>query len=227
MADEPVTPTPPDLAGYPTADELARGYRNSSAEAKRLAAENQRLQEQLQGLAANPRPDIPQRGRPEDQLRDYGIPVDVMEQFVNERVGQALAPLARGFEARGKVLQDYPDYNKFEAEVAQFINSDPDLSQRYARMFTADPAGAMELAFLKYGESKRRSAPAGSPPNPQEIVDASLPGGRPGESRRVGSGEESDVQEAWAQFQKTGSPRDVEAFVKARLRQVIPDSHFQ
>jgi hypothetical protein len=224
MADENVTPTPtPDYAGYPSSDELVKGYRNSSAEAKRLVAENQRLHE---FLAANQRPEIPQRNRPEDRLAEFGIPADALNEFVNERVGQALAPLARGFEARGRVLNDYPDYNKFEADVAQFVNSDPEFSQRYARMFSADPVAAMELAFLKFGESKRKSAPPATAPNPQEMADAALPGNRAGDTRRTGEGTNSDVDEAWANYQKTGSNRDAEAYAKARLKQAIPDEFF-
>jgi hypothetical protein len=227
MADENNTPTPtPDYAGYPSPDELVKGYRNSSAEAKRLAQENQRLQETLQGYAANQRQDIPQRQNAGDRLAEFGIPADALNDFVNERVGQALAPLAAGFQARGRVLNAYPDYNKYEAEVAEFVNSDPEFSQRYAKMFSADPVGAMELAFLKFGESKRHSAPAPAAPNAQEMADASLPGERAGESRRSDSSDQGAIEEAFKKYQQSGSQRDAEAFAKLRIKQVIPDSFF-
>ena len=225
MADENNTQTPaPDFAGYFNSEELVRGYRASSQEAKRLAAENQRLQEQFQ--QSTQRPDIPNRSRPEDRLAEFGIPADALNDFVNERVGQALRPLAEGFQARGRVLNEYPDYQKYEADVANFVNADPDFSQRYARMFSADPVAAMELAFLKFGESKRKGAPPPQAPNAQEMVDASLPGGRAGDSRRNESSDQGEIEEAFKRFQATGLQRDAEAFAKLRIRQAIPDSFF-
>lgn len=225
MADEQAPQTPaPDFAGYSSSEELARGYRASSAEAKRLAAENQRLQESWN--AANQRQDIPNRTRPEDRLAEFGIPADALNDFVNERVGQALAPLARGFEARSRVLNEYPDYTKYEADVANFINSDPEFSQQYNRIFSADPAGAMQLAFLKFGENRRKNAPTPSAPNAQEMADASLPGGRQGDSRRTESSEQGEIEEAFKRYQASGSQRDAEAYAKLRIKQVIPDSFF-
>jgi hypothetical protein len=228
MADENVTQTPaPDFAGYSNSDELARGYRASSQEAKRLAAENQRLQEQFQAAAANQRQDIPNRSRPEDRLAEFGIPADALNDFVNERVGQALRPLAEGFQARGRVLNEYPDYQKYEADVANFVNADPDFSQRYARMFSADPVAAMELAFLKFGEAKRKVAPTPTAPNAQEMAEASLPGGRAGDSRMTELSGQGEIEEAFKRYQASGSQRDAEAFAKLRIRQSISDSHFR
>jgi hypothetical protein len=226
MADENVTQTPaPDFAGYSSSEELARGYRASSQEAKRLAAENQRLQEAYQSAAVNQRQDIPNRTSPSDRLAEFGIPADALNEFVNERVGQALRPLAEGFQARGKVLNEYPDYQKYEAEVAEYVNSDPDFSQRYGRMFAADPAGAMQLAFLKFAESKRKTAPTPKAPNAQEMADASLPGERTGDTRRAGTSNQSNIDDAWKRYQQTGSTRDAEAFALARLHTIISDEH--
>lgn len=224
--DAPQTPAP-DYAGYSSVDELARGYRNSGSEAKRLAAENQRLQEQLQGYAANQRQDIPNRSRPEDRLAEFGIPADALNEFVIERVGQALAPLARGFEARNRVQTEYPDYMKYETDVANYIISDPEFSQQYNRIFAADPAGAMQLAFLKFGENKRKSVTVAPAPNAQEMVDASLPGGRAGDSRRTEQSTEGEIDEAFRRYQKSGSQQDAEAYAKLRIRQSIPDSFYQ
>jgi hypothetical protein len=224
MADENNNQTPaPDFAGYSSSEELARGYRASSQEAKRLAQENQRLQEAYQQAAVNQRQDIPNRSRPEDRLAEFGIPADALNDFVNERVGQALRPLAEGFQARGRVLNEYPDYQKYEADVANYINSDPEFSQQYGRIFAADPAGAMQLAFLKFGESKRKGAPPPIAPNAQEMMDASLPGERTGESRRSESGSQGAVEEAYKRYQQTGNSRDAETYAKLRLKQAIPD----
>ena len=124
-------------------------------------------------------------------------------------------------------MNEYPDYQKYEADVANFVNADPDFSQRYARMFSADPVAAMELAFLKFGESKRKGAPPPQAPNAQEMADASLPGGRAGDSRRTEQSAEGEIDEAFRRYQKSGSQQDAEAYAKLRIRQSIPDSFYQ
>ena len=221
-------PLNPDLAGYPTTEALVAGYRNSSAEAQRLRSENDKnnalLAQVLQnGLAGEPRRGVPDRSaRPEDRLTDMGIPVDALEQYVNERVQGALAPIARGMAARGKMVTDHPDYVQFENDVAQFIGSDPGLSQSYGKMFEANPEGAMEYAFLKFGESRRRIGTQSNGSARDGIADAAIPGGRTGEGRRTPT-QDSAIQEAFERYQKTGSSADAAAFAKARLRNVITD----
>jgi hypothetical protein len=125
------------------------------------------------------------------------------------------------------VVSEYPDYVTYEAEVNQFVQSDPEFSQRYARMFNADPVAAMELAFLKFGESRRKNVQPPAAPNAQEMVDASLPGERTGESRRAGEMGQSEVDEAYRKYQQSGTSQDAEAYAKLRLRQAIPDSFFR
>jgi len=82
---------------------------------------------------------------------------------------------------------------------------------------------AMELAFLKFGESKRKGAPPPQAPNAQEMADASLPGERTGESRRSVPQNQQDVESAWKNYQKSGSKADAEAFARARLKDVIKE----
>jgi hypothetical protein len=223
--DAPQTPAT-DLAGYSSVDELARGYRNSGNEAKRLAAENQRLQEQLQGYAANQRQDIPNRSRPEDRLAEFGIPVDAMEEFFTQRFGRALEPLANMANARNQVMSEYPDYVTFEQSVNEWVRSDPARSQDYDKRFAADPSGAMQLAFLKFGEAKRKTVQPPAP-NAQEMVDASLPGGRAGDSRRTEQSGHAEIEEAYRKYQASGSQKDAEAFAKLRIRQSIPGSFYE
>lgn len=224
MADENVTQTPaPDFAGYPNSDELARGYRNSSTEAKRLAAENQRLQEQLQGFAANQRPDIPNRSRPEDRLAEFGIPTDALEEFFVQRLGKAFEPLARAAQARPQVISEYPDYVTYETAVNDWVRSDPKRAAEYDNRFPGDPVGAMKLAFLEFGAEKRKTATP-TPQNAQEMADASLPGGRSGETRRPENySNAGDIAEAWKNYQKSGSRADAETYARARLKNVISE----
>tara|TARA_R110000868_G_scaffold241694_1_gene497199 strand:- start:839 stop:1552 length:714 start_codon:yes stop_codon:yes gene_type:complete len=220
-------PLNPDLAGYPDVPSLVNGYRNSGAEAKRLREEvtkrDDLLMQVMQNSAANQRT-VPDRrsSSPEDRLTEFGVPVDALNELVNNGIQRALQPIMRGVSARGKVVSDHPDYVQFEAEVARFIENDAELSQRYPKMFDADPEGAMEYAFLKFGESRRRTS---APPNGddrQGMHDAAIPSSRAGEGRRAPT-EDQAVRDAFERFQKTGSTRDAAAYAKTRLRSVIKD----
>jgi len=218
----------PDLAGYPSVDALVGGYRASGAEAKRLAEENLRLQREreqwMQVAAANPRQEVPQRpANPYDRLTEMGVPADAIREAIASEIQTAFQPLQRGFEARTQLLARYPDYTKFESDVASFVQSDPALNQTYQRMFTADPVGAFEYAFLKFGENRRRSHPNG---NGQEIQEdqahAQIPSARTGDARRIPT-TDARIDEAYRRYQQTGSPTDARAYAKARLANVISD----
>lgn len=226
-ANGPVAPLNPDLAGYPTPEALVAGYRNSSEEGKRQRERADKLEGLVTQLisaqtGSNSRSPVPDRGgSAEDRLTALGVPVDALEEYVGDRISKAFQPIANGMQARGRMVAERPDYIQFENEVARFIETDPDLNQRYPKMFEADPAGAMEYAFLKFGDSRRREAPA-----PMETVgnpvDASIPSSRGGESRRVPD-QSQELQSAFERYQKTGSPRDAEAYAKLRLRRVVSD----
>lgn len=226
MADEPNIPLNPDLAGYPTAEALVQGYRASGEEAKRLREQNQKLTDTLSTVlttqAANPRQHVDRSGRPEDRLTDMGVPVEALNEFFDSRLEAKLAPIARGMQARQQLVGNHPDYAQYETDVANFIAADPDLSARYPKLFDADPAGAMEYAFLKFGESRRRTA---EPPNGRErINDAQIPSSRTAEGRN-GADPNDRVQAAFEQWQRTGSTRDAAAFAQERLHGVIKDAH--
>jgi len=226
--EEQTTPQPqlnPDLAGYPNVEALVQGYRSSGEEAKRLREKADKLEglmtQMFEQQAANQRA-VPNRsGRPEDRLTEFGVPVDALDEFVAGRVAKAFEPVARGIQARQTIVGSHPDYVQFEQDVANFIGNDPDLSQRYPRMFEADPAAAMEYAFLKFSDSRRRSvgsqtqAVGGS-------VDASIPTSRGGDGRR-GPDADQDVRDAFERWQKSGSTTDAAAYARARLRTAISD----
>lgn len=214
----------PDLAGYQSVNDLAKGYRASSDEAKRLKARAELLEQQNRELLSA-RPNVPQRGNPADTLTEYGIPLEPLEAIINDRVARGVAaafePIARGASARNSILSEYPDYQKFEADVARYVESDPDVSQKYQKMFGVDPEGAMEFAFLKFGEHKRRETPAAKSPQREARSEAQIPSDRRGDARKdPGSAQEEVLARSWEHFQKTGDPR---AFAKARIRQVVSD----
>ena len=218
-------PLNPDLAGYPDANALVQGYRASGEEAKRQKERADRAESMLQQLyqgQENPRQSVKQRGTPADRLTEFGIPVDALNEYFESKLRDAFAPISAGLNARTSLQARYPDYNKFEADVAQYVESDPDTKRSYDKMFTADPAGAFEYAFLKFGESRRRNNRAADETS-ADAVHASIPGARNGDSRRQPQGQQADVQAAWQQYQKTGSSNDAKAYAKARLHGIVTD----
>lgn len=219
-------PLNPDLAGYPDVESLVQGYRASGSEAKKwreTAEQRERELASVRAVEANPRQTVKDRSRPQDRLAEFGIPVDALQDLLREQIQETFAPIAAGLNARQSLQARYPDYNKFESDVAQFIESEPDTKETYNRMFNADPAGAFEYAFLKFGESRRRGTKERGETSREDAVHSSIPMGRNGEARRQPEGQAVDVQSAWRKFQETGSPSDARAYAKARLRTVIKD----
>lgn len=210
-----------DLAGYQNTEDLVKGYRASGEEAKRQKARADLLEQQL---AQFNRPNVPNRD-PRSQLDPY-IPIDALDEYVGTRIAQAFEPIARGAMARNDMLSRHSDYDKFEADVAKFVNEDPQLSQSYQRMFASDPLGAMEYAYLKYGEQRRSSEGTKRTPQSQARAEAQIPSSRAGDARQEGTQaqEQEHLNRAWEHFQKTGNPS---AYAKARLRGVIRDEFLQ
>lgn len=215
-----------DLAGYPDVPRLVDGYRNSSEEAKRQrerADKAEGLLSQVLTTAANPRQSVPDRtARPEDRLTDMGVPVDALKEYVGGLIRSEFEPIARGIAARGRLVADNPSYVQFEQDVAQFIASEPGMEERYNRMFTADPQGAMEYAFLRFGESRRRAAPEPGNGTREGLADAQIPGSRAGEGRRAPDPNDR-IQAAYERYRQTGSTRDAAEFARARLNTVISE----
>lgn len=223
-------PLNPDLAGYPNVESLVAGYRNSSQEGKlqreRADKLEQLVTQQLLANAENQRRPVPDRRgtRPEDRLTEYGVPVDALEELIKERVQKAFEPITQGLHARGQIVSKHPDYIKFEQEVGRFIETDPEFSRVYANVYQADPAAAMEFAFLKFADSRRGALPGSSTNGGarEGMADASIPGGRVGDGRRAPDQDEA-VRTAFERWRKTGSSADAAVYAKARLRSVITD----
>lgn len=217
----PGAANPPDLMGYPSVEALVQAKRASDAEAMRQNQEIQRMQGMLQ--AANQRPEIPQRRLNfEEQLDTIGIPLDALDQYIENRaskvIDRAFQPIAKGIQARQTIVGEYPDYNKFEHEVAQFIEGNPSFKQRYQNTFQVDPEAALELAFLKFGESKRRSSPPTEDRTKERRTDASIPGSRTGDSRGAGTDRyEEAKREAKEHYLKTGDPSRLAHAVYSKL----------
>jgi hypothetical protein len=210
-------PSQPDLMGYKSVDDLVAAKRASDQELRRI---NDRLQGLEQSFQQAQRPQIPTRfSSPDEELSTYGVPIQALDAYVNQRLENAFKPIAQGMHARNEVISQNPDYGKYESEIAQFIGRDQTLSQRYQRMFQTDPAGAMEYAMLKYTDAQRVANP--TPKKSESSRDAAIPSSRSGDTRNGETSNDQDlVQRAGEHYQKTGNPN---AYAQARIRQVIKD----
>lgn len=218
-------PLNPDLMGYPNVEALVAAKRASDAEAQRIMAERDALKTQLHNFyqpEANPRQEVKRRDRPEDRLTEFGVPVDALQEMFDQRLQVALQPIVAAAGARNKIVGTYPDYVKFESDVNQFLQSNPELNDRVGRMAQSDPEGALEYAFLKFGED-RRGTIAQKAGDQQAMTDAGIPSSRNGEGRRGEVNLNSDISKAWQKYQQTGSPADAREYARARLKTVISE----
>lgn len=229
----PPVGNPTDLGGYESVDKLVAGYRNSSTEAQRQKARA----DALEGVIAQlQQPQRAGSGRPEDRLTELGIPVDALDQVINARLQQAFEPIAKGMTARTSVVAQYPDYAKYESDVANFVNADAQRQARYNAMWAADPAGAMEWGMLAYGEHQRRStqAPPDNGVDRQKKVDAQIPGSRQTEGRaRVASdpdGDSAALGKALDAIQKARTPQEhavaAQRYSRLRMKNMFSEGFF-
>lgn len=219
----PAQPESPDYAGYNSHDELVRGYRASGEEAKRQKARADQAEALLHQHLAQSAP--PQNARrPEDRLAEFGIPTDALGELidreVNSRIEKAFRPIAQMGQARNHMVSEYGnDYTKYEADVANFLQADPDRNARYQRLFNEDPAGAMEWAFLSYGRSKQSEIhQQNGSPERRSPTEAQIPNSRAGDARNPQRTQDDDLSKAFDKYMKTGQSQD---FVNGRLRQVL------
>lgn len=234
MADEQIqngNGLNPDLMGYPSVDALVNAKRASDVEAKRIMDERDRYKQQYELLVqsqiapANPRS---QSNRWEDKLDTLGIPVDAVREAIREEasalVQQAFQPIAQGVQARTQLLGQYPEYQKFESDVASFIQSDPNLNRTYQSMYQADPGGALDWAYLKFGENRRRAGNLPQPA-PDTSIHAAIPTNRTGDARRLPQGNDADIEEAFQRYKESPNRRNAEDFARARLKSIVSDEH--
>lgn len=217
----------PDLAGYPNQEALVKGYRESGNEAKRQrerAEAAERTIQELHQSMANPRPQVPSRpARPEDQLSEFGVPVEALGDFVRGTIRSELEPLSRAASARTELLARHPDYAKFEPDVASFIDQELRTDPMFQRVAISEPLAALELAFFKFAESRRKTV-GNQPDSALEHSHAAIPGGRNGDAmRQMPQGNAAEIERARQEYARTGSPQAAAAYAKARLHTVVTD----
>lgn len=206
---------------------IERRYNESSEEGKRLARLNQQLQAQA---FETPRQDVPQRNTAGQRLTEYGIPVDALDEYIhakaNALVEEKFAPIVKGMQARQTMVGRYKNYAKFESQVGELINTDAEFAQTYNRVFQADPAAAMELAYFKVGEVERRSRgnrPQSQPELEEEQAEAQIPSQRSGDARRNPGAKDVAIEQARDTYRKNPNRGTAEALFRARMKTVISD----
>ena len=207
---------------------VTRDYSASSREAKRLADHVQALQSAYEA----PRQDVPQRNTAGQRLAEAAIPVDALEEYIDQRANRiadqkfaaGFEPLMRGVQARQTMVGKYKDYAKFESDIGELLNSDPEFQQTYNRVFQADPVAAFELAYFRLGETKRRSRNSSRDhSNGEELAEAQIPNQRAGDSRRIPTGHEAAVDAAARAYRENPNRVTKDAYVRARLKTAISD----
>ena len=230
-------PTAEDYAGRKDLDDLRQAYRSSGTEAVRQKQRADLFEQEVSRLqsAANPRPD--QRPRYEESLETLGLPLGDLDAFVSSRVERAvqgaLQPIVQQLEGTGRarqhMLTNYgPDFVKFEQDLAQYLQSDPQVQNTYTSLFKADPAGAVEWGFLRLADARRRAHPQGEPgngpepdPTQQHARVPSAGGGGPTRPRTEPQWDAA--REAWEAFQKEPSRQNAERYACIRLGMVYSE----
>jgi hypothetical protein len=223
-----------DLMGYASVQDMANALRASGTEAKKWKTAAEQAQQaatqtlaQLQALTmVNPRQDVPQRNGYQTQLEEAGVPYNPVVETAREEARRIIRdeffePMQQQSQARNKILGRYgQDYVKFESDVYAYIESDPELSRSYNTMVKADPVGAMDYAFLKFGDAQRREHKGR--PRAESSTEAQIPSNRSGESRRNPNGTD-DLRNAWEKYRDDPNAGTARQYAKARLRTVIKD----
>lgn len=204
-------------------NELSRRYAASSEEGKRLAQQIQYFQQTQAASQAN---------RPpwEQKLEESAIPIDALNQLIDARAGQLVQqrfePIQRGIQARQTAIGRHKNFAKWEPEMGEMINSDPDFRETYNRVFEVDPSAAFDLAYYRLGETRRKEHRNGNQvADEADLSEAQIPSQRSGDSRRVPTGNDAAVAEAREAYRQNPNRTTLNAFANARLRSVIPDSH--
>lgn len=240
MPDEQQAQQPlnPDLMGYPSVEALVAAKRASDQEAVRLRERANRadeLEAQLaqaaqNAFAANPRQAVPDRSKPGwyNRIEAQGIdPEPIMEAFREwgrQVVQEELQPIYQMGTARTAALGKHKDYAQFEADIGQWINSDPKRSETYAKVFKADPVAAFDWAYYEFGADRRKEY-GGGEPQANGATHAQIPSQRSGDSRQQQFSADIGLEQAAQAYRENPSKLTAERYAKARLAGVVTDEH--
>lgn len=195
--------------------EAKKGYWEQANYDAGLKRENESLKELAKTLAERVNPAaLMSRPDPADELKALGIPVDRLDEFVQNRIKPLVQaqfePLTRTLQARSEIANRYPDYISHEAEVMKFTNTDPLVSERFNRLAQTHPAEALELAYLNW--QSRSAAARASATGGSEKASAALPNnlsGGGGSAAKLPNLQDTEkaLQDALSYKKATGDPR--------------------
>ena len=230
--------TEPLLAGkYKSTEELERGYQNLFTEGQKIVEQKKALEQrvaQLESWTAPAGGDVSSRQlpsdreaarvRPMDALAMAGIPVQELRDYVREELRAEIQPIFQGAQARQSVMQDYPEFSKFEPELAQFLEANPGLNSRYTKAYATDPDWALRGLYEEFRKTRGVGPDASGAAQFAARVDAQLPGRSAVPRGAVQDGFTEQYEKAVEKAQKTGNWSPVLAL---KLGNTVADNHYK
>lgn len=209
-------------------DKVVEGYNNLYNLSLDTYRENERLKamlaerEETPGIP-DPRMDPSARVSARETLEQVGVPTDALEGVVRETVEKYLTPVLEGAKARQYVASTYPEFEKIENDLAQFIQSNSELKADYSRAYAANPKVAMEWAYQQYMKNKSNPASASGADQAAARMDALLhPNGGGDRTVTTQTAQDAQMTEAWNYWMRTG---DVTPYMRLKAKMVIPEGH--
>jgi hypothetical protein len=134
-----------------------------------------------------------------DRLYEHGVPADAVREIIDE----ALNGLTQRMAAQARAVQGNPGLQQNLGAVDKFLEANDEVRQRAQAIASVDAGAGADYAWLQF-----------------QRANGGLSGGSA--SFTPGAGPNADeLRKAWNE-NPTRENRD--RFVKARLRQAIPDS---
>lgn len=211
---------------YKSPEDLEQGYSNLFSLSSQTFQENQALRARVEALERGhtERLDPAERvaDRSASELEEVGVPIDALDRRIEEKFSSLLNPVFQGVAARQQIVQRYPDYDKEEQRLAEFIGSDPQLKSAYQRAYQAEPAVAMEWAWTQFQRARGEKRPDPAAEEVSRRLDAMIQGGSDrGAAQQIAATEGEAA--AWEHFKRTG---DAGPLVRLRTQATVPAGHF-
>lgn len=241
------TVTPQLLAGkYTNVEELERGYSHQMTETSKIIGERDRLKQELdmaRSFIQESRMGT-DRVYPAERAAGRKSAVASLAESLNadpeqlaaamaEVSAQTFAPFTSGIRARQIVESESPGFSKFEPEVAQFLQANPDINTRIGRAISRvadDPeamAAILDYTYLKYNASRQGVQKVGDASGQAQAaarIDATIP--QSGGGNRAASSEAGSYERLVAAHQHGAETGDWTEFLNQRLTGVVPENHY-
>lgn len=233
----------PLLAGkYKSVQELEAGYSNQQTQTNAIIKERDALARKAaileslvkEGAAGGnggmvPAPRSGAQSAIEQYAEATGQDPQLVAAAMREAANQAFAPITAAIAARQKVGAEFPEFGRFETEVSQFLNANPEIAAEYNVMVSnPDTAAAgMRYAFLMATAAARANAGAqpAQAPTTQDLsgqqqatarLDAMIPGGAGGGGRAAALDAAAQAEGAalLAKARGKGSGPELDAYLR-------------